>query len=97
MKKKINLLLSILLCICFFNTNVILAADARNEIYARKGRKFHSIELQQYFAAKEWYVPIYEPEYFDANIELFTKNLLDINNKIINIVIFFSIFWYSFI
>lgn len=83
MKKKINLLLSILLCICFFNTNVILAADARNEIYARKGRKFHSIELQQYFAAKEWYVPIYEPEYFDANIELFCNDYEIKNGKTI--------------
>lgn len=42
---------------------------ARNEIYARRGRKFRSIELQEYFATKEWYEPLYEPDYFDKNIK----------------------------
>ena len=42
---------------------------ARNEIYAREGRKFYSTELQEYFATKEWYEPLYEPDYFDANLE----------------------------
>lgn len=52
---------------------------ARNEIYARRGRKFDDEELQKYFDAKQWYEPIYEsndfPEsilnvYEKANIEL---------------------------
>lgn len=28
---------------------------AKNEIYARRGRKFLSVELQQYFGSKSWY------------------------------------------
>lgn len=56
---------------------------ARNEIYARKGRKFHSIELQEYFATKEWYEPLYEPEYFDANIENFCNDYEIKNGEII--------------
>lgn len=39
---------------------------ARNEIYARLGRKFNSEELQNYFAGKAWYHPQYEPASFDA-------------------------------
>ncbi len=38
---------------------------ARNEIYARHGRRFKTPELQQYFDSKEWYVPQYSPEEFD--------------------------------
>lgn len=40
---------------------------ARNEIYARRGRKFNGIDLQEYFNNKEWYFPMYEPSYFDEN------------------------------
>lgn len=39
---------------------------ARNEIYARHGRKFDSPELDQYFRSTSWYVPTYSPEEFDA-------------------------------
>lgn len=39
---------------------------ARNEIYARHGRKFSSEELQNYFNSKSWYTPIYEGADFDA-------------------------------
>lgn len=39
---------------------------ARNEIYARHGRKFNSQELQNYFNSKAWYTPIYEGADFDA-------------------------------
>lgn len=42
---------------------------ARNEIYARHGRTFHSQELQDYFESKAWYVPQYSPEEFDENAE----------------------------
>ena len=34
---------------------------ARNEIYARHGRKFQSSELQEYFDSATWYKPEYEP------------------------------------
>lgn len=38
---------------------------ARNEIFARHGRRFDSTELQQYFEAKSWYVPRYTAEEFE--------------------------------
>ena len=34
---------------------------AKNELYARHGRKFKSKELQEYFESKDWYVPKYSP------------------------------------
>lgn len=37
---------------------------ARNEIYARHGRKFNSEELQQYFNSKSWYTPSIEAKDF---------------------------------
>ncbi|MGL5434024.1 MAG: YARHG domain-containing protein [Lachnospiraceae bacterium] len=47
---------------------------ARNEIYARHGRKFAATDLQQYFNEKSWYSPIYEVDYFDAKgDELFNE------------------------
>ena len=39
---------------------------ARNEIYARHGRKFDSKDLQDYFNSKSWYTPMYDPKEFDA-------------------------------
>ena len=38
---------------------------ARNEIYARHGRKFKSQELQDYFDNQSWYEGTIEPEDFD--------------------------------
>jgi hypothetical protein len=40
---------------------------ARNEIYARHGRKFQMSEFQNYFDAQSWYYGMYEPAEFDAN------------------------------
>ena len=40
---------------------------AKNEIYARHGRKFKSEELQTYFDSKSWYTGKYEPSDFDEN------------------------------
>lgn len=40
---------------------------AKNEIYARHGRKFASAELQKYFESKSWYEGKYEPSDFDSN------------------------------
>lgn len=42
---------------------------AKNEIYARYGRKFESKELQEYFNSHSWYEGIYEPsEQTDAKL-----------------------------
>lgn len=40
---------------------------ARNEIYARHGRKFQSVELSDYFHTKSWYQDLYDPEKFQNN------------------------------
>ncbi len=40
---------------------------AKNEIYARHGRKFKSKELQDYFNAKSWYVGTVSPENFSES------------------------------
>ena len=42
---------------------------ARNEIFARHGRKFKDAQLQEYFDAKSWYSPQYESDSFDENME----------------------------
>lgn len=58
---------------------------ARNEIYARHGRKFNDSSIQAYFDSKSWYTPSYEAAEFDKiansvfndyekkNIELIVK------------------------
>lgn len=43
---------------------------ARNEIYARHGRKFLDADLQAYFNGQGWYTGTVEPEDFDPEIEL---------------------------
>lgn len=43
---------------------------ARNEIYARHGRMFDDIELQQYFYNTDWYIAYQEANQFDENKEL---------------------------
>ncbi|MCR5004381.1 MAG: YARHG domain-containing protein [Clostridiales bacterium] len=40
---------------------------ARNEIYARHGRKFNDSELQEYFNGKSWYNGTIAPENFNAD------------------------------
>ena len=40
---------------------------AKNEIYARHGRKFKSKELQTYFDSKSWYQGTIEPSAFNEN------------------------------
>lgn len=56
---------------------------ARNEIYARLGRKFKNPDLDRYFRSKTWYQPLYEPGSFDAKgdgvfnqYELANRNLI---------------------
>lgn len=41
---------------------------ARNELFARHGRKFSDPELQAYFDSKSWYKGTIEPEDFDDNV-----------------------------
>ncbi len=41
---------------------------ARNEIYARHGRKFTSKDLQDHFDSMDWYVPSVEASDFDESI-----------------------------
>lgn len=41
---------------------------ARNEIYARRGRKFKDQELNEYFLSKSWYTPLYEPDQFSESV-----------------------------
>ena len=53
---------------------------ARNEILARRGRKFSDQELQKYFDSCSWYSGTIEPEDFDESV------LSDIENSNINII-----------
>lgn len=41
---------------------------ARNEIYARHGRKFNDQYLQNYFNSKIWYTPRIEPDNFSESV-----------------------------
>lgn len=63
---------------------------AKNEIFARKGRKFQSKELQDYFNSKAWYRGTIEPEAFQveslsacekANAELLSRLEFDRDSK----------------
>ena len=40
---------------------------AKNEIYARHGRRFKDPDLQSYFDSKSWYKGRYDPDDFDKN------------------------------
>lgn len=56
---------------------------AKNEIYARYGRKFDSQELQNYFNGKSWYYPAINPSDFSDSIlsEIEKKNAEFLSNK----------------
>ena len=63
-----------------------LLSYARNEIYARNGRIFHSKELSLYFSSQYWYNGLYtEEEYQDAFLNEFeaanVKMLLDLERS----------------
>lgn len=59
---------------------------ARNEIYARLGRKFKADELNQHFRACSWYQPKYEPSVFDSKGDgIFNPYELSNRNLIISI------------
>lgn len=55
----------------------------RNEIFALHGRIFRSEDLQAYFSTKSWYVPTYEPDEFDANMESFLNDYERANLNVI--------------
>ncbi|MGN0484606.1 MAG: YARHG domain-containing protein [Lachnospiraceae bacterium] len=48
--------------------NPTMLRYARNEIYARHGRKFADETLQAYFMTKPWYSPTIEPEDFSDDL-----------------------------
>lgn len=54
---------------------------AKNELYARHGRKFKSKELQEYFESKDWYVPKYSPKQWDKKGDTFFFNKYEIKNR----------------
>ncbi len=59
---------------------------ARNEIYARHGRKFEDEKLQKYFDACTWYNGVIEPEDFDESELSYTekenlKSIADFENR----------------
>lgn len=53
---------------------------ARNELYARYGRRFNDEALQTYFEGKDWYEGIYSPEEFPEDllndIEKYNRDLI---------------------
>ena len=57
--------------------------DAKNEIYARNGRRFVSRELQNYFDQQYWYSGIYAPEQFsDSMLNVYeTANVSLLSNR----------------
>lgn len=62
------------------NLSIQELSYARNEIYARYGRKFKSQELQNYFNSKSWYRGIYDPEDFDQNYNDVVLNEIEKKN-----------------
>ena len=46
---------------------------AKNEIYARHGRKFVTQRIADYFNSKSWYKGTVEPETFDADTSVFNE------------------------
>ena len=54
---------------------------AKNELYARHGRKFKSKELQEYFNSKSWYHGIYSPKQWDKKGDSYFFNKYEIKNR----------------
>lgn len=49
-------------------------AALRNEIFARHGRIFTTQSWADYFSQKTWYVPTYDPSWFDSNMGSFLND-----------------------
>ena len=54
---------------------------AKNELYARHGRKFKSKKLQEYFESKDWYEAKYSPKQWDKKGDTFFFNKYEIKNR----------------
>ena len=56
-----------------------LSADemrlARNEIFARRGRKFKEKELSDYYSSKSWYNPTIDSDDFNSNVTKYLNNV----------------------
>lgn len=55
----------------------------RNEIFALHGRIFKSQDLADYFSQKSWYVPMYDPDEFDAHMFDYLNDYEAANLKVI--------------
>lgn len=53
---------------------------ARNEIYAKHGRKFNNVALNEYFSGKSWYTPTVEGEDFTEEYASQVFNDFEIKN-----------------
>lgn len=55
---------------------------ARNEIYARHGRKFKDDEIREYFESQAWYAGIIDPGSFDESVlsDVESENIKTIKN-----------------
>ena len=56
---------------------------ARNEIYARHGRKFNTADLKEYFEGKSWYSGTIDAATFDANVSNYLNSYELANLKLI--------------
>lgn len=54
---------------------------AKNELYARHGRKFRTKELQDYFESKSWYHGVYSPKQWDKKGDSYFFNKYEIKNR----------------
>ena len=56
---------------------------ARNEIYARKGRRFKAADLQAYFDAQPWYYGYIDPAAFDSQEKVYLNQYELANARLI--------------
>ena len=51
-----------------YNLSQTEVSLARNEIYARHGRKFNTDSIREYFESKTWYEPYIDPDDFSESV-----------------------------
>ncbi len=66
-----------------YNYDLATLRLIRNEIFALHGRIFTSQDLIDYFSQKSWYVPMYSPEEFDANMFDYLNDYEEANLNVI--------------
>lgn len=54
---------------------------AKNELYARHGRKFERADLRKYFKSRTWYTPIYSVAQWDSLGDAFFFNKYELVNR----------------